>query len=73
MSDEEIQQMDKEMEKDGSTELFQQAMDAQSGGQQSGGEQPQPVDNTYENGTSESETPQLDAETDKYSLGINKK
>ena len=73
MSDEEIQQMDKEMEKDGSTELFQQAMDAQSGGQQSGGEQPQPVDNTYENDTSESETPQLDAETDKYSLGINKK
>ena len=73
MSEEEIQEMEKEMDKDGSTELFQQAMDAQSGGQQAGGEQPQPVDNTYENDTSESETPQLDAETDKYSLGINKK
>ena len=73
MSDEEIQQMDKEMEKDGSTELFQQAMDAQSGGQQAGGEQPQPVDNTYDNNTNESETPQLDSEVNKYSLGINKK
>jgi hypothetical protein len=73
MSEEEIQEMEKEMEKDGSTELYQQIVDAQSGGQQPGGEQPQPVDNTYDGETTESETPQLDSEVNKYSLGINKK
>jgi hypothetical protein len=72
LSDEEIQEMDKEMEKDGSTDMYQQMVDAQQGGQQ-GGEQPQPVDNTYDNNQNESETPQLDADVDKYSLGINKK
>ncbi len=73
MSEEEIQEMEKEMEKDGSTELYQQLADAQSGGQQPSEEQPQPVDNTYDGETTESETPQLDSEVDKYSLGINKK
>lgn len=72
LSDEEIQEMDKEMEKDGSTDMYQQMVDAQQGGQQ-GGEQVQPVDNTYDNNQNESETPQLDADVDKYSLGINKK
>jgi hypothetical protein len=72
LSDEEIQEMDKEMEKDGSTDMYQQMVDAQQGGQQ-GGEQPQPVDNTYDNNQNESETPQLDADVDKYSIGINKK
>jgi hypothetical protein len=72
LSDEEIQEMDKEMEKDGSTDMYQQMVDAQQGGQQ-GGEQSQPVDNTYDNNQNESETPQLDADVDKYSLGINKK
>ena len=72
MSEEEIQEMDKEMDKDGSTEIFDQMMSAQTGGQP-GGDQPQPVDNTYDNAPAESETPQLDSEVDKYSMGINKK
>jgi hypothetical protein len=72
MSEEEIQEMDKEMDKDGSTEIFDQMMTAQAGGQP-GGDQPQPVDNTYDNAPAESETPQLDSEVDKYSMGINKK
>jgi hypothetical protein len=72
MSDEEIKEMEKEMEKDGSTEIFDQMMAAQTGGQP-GGDQPQPVDNTYDNAPAESETPQLDSEVDKYSMGINKK
>ena len=72
MSDEEIKEMEKEMEKDGSTEIFGQMMAAQTGGQP-GGDQPQPVDNTYDNASAESETPQLDSEVDKYSMGINKK
>jgi hypothetical protein len=73
MSDEEIKEMEKEMEKDGSTELYQQIVDAQSGGQQPSGDQPQPVDNTYDGEATESETPQLDSEVNKYSMGINKK
>jgi hypothetical protein len=72
MSEEEIQEMEKEMEKDGSTEIFDQMMTAQTGGQPAG-DQPQPVDNTYDNAPTESETPQLDSEVDKYSMGINKK
>ena len=72
MSEEEIQEMEKEMDKDGSTEIFDQMMTAQAGGQP-GGDQPQPVDNTYDNAPAESETPQLDSEVDKYSMGINKK
>jgi hypothetical protein len=68
MSEEEIRDMEKEMEKDGSTDLYQQIVDAQSGGQQPGGDQPQPVDNTYDGEATESETPQLDSEVDKYSM-----
>jgi hypothetical protein len=67
MTDEEIEEMADEMEKDGSSELFQQAQDAQN--PQQG---PEPVDNTIENAPTESPTPQLDAEVEKYSMGINK-
>jgi len=67
MSDEEIEAMSKEMEKDGSTEMFQQMQDAQN--PQQG---PEPVDNTIENSPTESATPQLDAQVEKFSMGINR-
>jgi hypothetical protein len=67
MSDEEIRKMDKEMEKDGSVEQYEQMQQ-----QQQGGMIPQPpVDNVSENeDTQESSTPELDADVEKYS-GIN--
>jgi hypothetical protein len=66
---EEIEQMDKEMDKDGSTEQFEQMQQ-----QQNGGMVPQPpMDNTVENDTQqESPTPDLDSEVENYS-GINKR
>ena len=67
MTDEEIEEMADEMEEDGSSDLFQQAQDAQN--PQQG---PEPVDNTIENDPTESPTPQLDAAVEKNSLGINK-
>ena len=68
MSDEQIEEMDKEMEDDGSVDLFQQSQDAQN--PQQG---PEPVDNTVENTTpTESTTPQLDSQVEKYSMGINR-
>jgi len=67
MTDEEIEEMSNEMEEDGSSDLFQQAQDAQN--PQQG---PEPVDNTIENDPTESPTPQLDAAVEKNSLGINK-
>jgi hypothetical protein len=69
MSDEEIKKMDKEMEKDGSVEQYEQMQQAQQGGMV-----PQPpVDNVTENeDTQESPTPQLDADVEKYS-GINRR
>jgi hypothetical protein len=70
MSDEEVKQMDKEMEKDGSTEQYEQMQQAQQGGMV-----PQPpVDNVSERDeTQETETPQLDADTERYSGLINRK
>ncbi len=70
MTDEEVEEMDKEMEEDGSTEMLQQSM---QGEQQAPEAQAQPVDNTIEREPTESETPQLDAEVEKFSFGINKK
>jgi hypothetical protein len=69
MSDEEVKKMDKEMEKDGSVEQFEQMQQ-----QQNGGMIPQPpVDNTIENDNQqESPTPQLDSQVDRYS-NINRK
>jgi len=69
MSDEEIKKMDKEMEKDGSTEQYEQMQQAQQGGMV-----PQPpVDNVSEpDQTQESPTPQLDSDVEKYS-GINRR
>jgi hypothetical protein len=73
MSDEEIKNMEKEMEKDGSTELFQQAMEAQTGQQPGQTQDAPPEDNTYDNTPTESATPQLDSQVEKYSMGINNK
>jgi len=73
MSDEEIKEMDKEMDKDGSTEMFEQQMAAQQGAQAPQSQESETVDNTYDKDPNESETPQLDSEVEKFSLGINKK
>jgi hypothetical protein len=74
LSDEEIEKMDQEMEKDGSLEQYEQAQQAQNGGQQEQPEsQAEPVDNVTERDESqESQTPELDAEVEKYS-GINRR
>jgi len=66
MSDEEIEEMAKEMEEDGSTDMLAQAQ------QPEGGDQVEPVDNTTDRMATESPTPQLDAEVEKYSVGINR-
>ena len=73
MSDEEIKEMDKEMDKHGSTEQFEQQMAAQQGAQAPESQESETVDNTYDKDPNESETPQLDSEVEKFSLGINKK
>jgi hypothetical protein len=67
MSDEEIETMNEEMEQDGSSDMFQQMQQAQSG--QTPPEM-EPVDNTGSSEQTESETPQLDAEVEKYSMSI---
>jgi hypothetical protein len=67
MTDEEIEAMTKEMEEDGSSELFQQSQSADTEGAPV-----EPVDNTIENNPTESLTPQLDSEVEKYSIGINR-
>jgi hypothetical protein len=69
LNDEEIKEMQKEMEQDGSVEQYEQMQQAQNGGMQ-----PQePVDNVAERDDSgESPTAQLDSEVEKFS-GINKR
>lgn len=71
MSDEEIQQMDIEMEKDGSIEQYEQMQQSQNGGGQQ--QEQEPVDNVTErDDTQESPTPELDADVEKYN-GINRR
>lgn len=68
LTDEDIEKMEKEMEDDGSIEQFQQSQQ-QDGEMNQGSDEP--VDNVSERDTAqESETPELDAEVEKYS-GIN--
>jgi hypothetical protein len=62
MTDEEIEEMNAEMEKDGSIELYQQQLQMQSGIQP-----PEPVDNTYDSETSASMTPNLDDNVSRFS------
>ena len=76
-TDDEINKMDKELQDE--SENLPEAQQ----GPVLGANQPQtegvsatefpPQDNTQEDGTTESLTPQLDAEVEKYSLGINRK
>jgi hypothetical protein len=67
MTDEEIEQMEKEIEEEGPV--------AQPGDEQAQAQQEQvpPEDNTMERTPSESETPELDAEVERSALNINKK
>jgi hypothetical protein len=67
LTQEEIEEMAKEMEEDGSAELFQQAQDSQNPVQG-----PEPVDNTVDNNPTESPTPELDSQVEKFSMGINR-
>lgn len=68
MSDDEIEKMMEEMEEDGSMNMAgQDGSDANAGG---GGDEV--VDNTADRVPTESPTPQLDADVEKYSFGINK-
>ena len=67
MTDEEIEQMEKEIEEEGPV--------AQPGDEQAQAQQEQvpPEDNSMERTPSESETPELDAEVERSALNINKK
>ena len=67
MTDEEIEQMEKEIEEEGPV--------VQPGDEQAQGQQGQvpPEDNTLERVPSESATPELDAEVEKSALNINRK
>ena len=67
MTDEEIEQMEKEIEEEGPV--------VQPGDEQAQGQQGQvpPEDNTLERAPSESATPELDAEVEKSALNINRK
>ena len=73
-TDEEIEQMEKEIEEEGTT-IGQPVL---GNGQETGAGQAsatgvQPEDNTQERLSTESLTPQLDAEVEKSALGINRK
>jgi hypothetical protein len=65
MSEDEIEQMDKEMEEDGSLDMAAASQDATETNVEN-------VDNTVERLPTESPTPQLDSEVEKYSVGINR-
>jgi len=67
MTDEEIEQMEKEIEEEGPV--------AQPGDEQAQAQQGQvpPEDNTMERTPSESDTPELDADVERSALNINKK
>jgi hypothetical protein len=65
MSEDEIEQMDKEMEEDGSLDMATASQDATETNVEN-------VDNTVERLPAESPTPQLDSEVEKYSVGINR-
>ena len=67
MTDEEIEQMEKEIEEEGPV--------AQPGDEQAQAQQEQvpPEDNSMERTPSESETPELDAEVERSALNINRK
>ena len=74
MTDEEIEQMEKEIEEEGTTISQPVSGDGQeTGAGQASATGVQPEDNTQERLSTESLTPQLDAEVEKSALGINRK
>ena len=68
MTQEEIDEMQKEIEEEG--DLATPVLGQQ--GQEQGGPPPEPIDNTVENGDTESPTPQLDDAVNKYSFNKTK-
>jgi hypothetical protein len=72
MTDEEIEDMKKEMDEEEEQGVGGPTQ-PQGGEPEVSGEQYPPVDNTAEKGTSESFTPMLDAEVEKYSSLLNKR
>jgi hypothetical protein len=68
MTEEEIDEMQKEIEEEG--DLASPVLGQQ--GQEQGGPPPEPIDNTVENGDTESPTPQLDDAVNKYSFNKTK-
>ena len=69
MTQEEIDEMQKEIEEEG--DLATPVLGGQPG-QEQGGPPPEPIDNTVENGDTESPTPQLDDAVNKYSFNKTK-
>lgn len=73
MTDDEIEEMEKQIESEPSPEPQDgQEQDMQEDQGQDMQQQQEPVDNTYERGEAESETPQLDADVERISKYINK-
>ena len=73
MTDDEIEEIEKQIESEPSSEPQEgQEQDMQQDQGQDMQQQQEPVDNTYERGESETETPQLDADVERISKYINK-
>jgi hypothetical protein len=72
MSDEDIEEMEKQIEEEGPREDLQQQGQDQEQPQVSADQYP-PVDNTVDITTDESLTPELDSSVEKFSTGINKR
>jgi hypothetical protein len=74
MSDEEIEEMEKEIEEEGPRDpVDAQGNAIQQEQPEASAEQFPPEDNTQETGGAESLTPELDAAVEKFSGNINKK
>jgi hypothetical protein len=71
MTEEEIEEMEKEIEEEGENAAPVLGGDANAA-QTSADAQAEPVDNTMDNSGQETPTPQLDAEVEKYSFGKTK-
>jgi hypothetical protein len=73
LTDDEIEEMDKQIESEPAPEdPNEQGQDMQEGDASQDPSLQEPIDNTYERGESETETPQLDADVERVSKYINK-
>jgi hypothetical protein len=73
LTDDEIEEMDKQIESEPAPEdPNAQGQDMQEGDANQDQSLQEPIDNTYERGESETETPQLDADVERVSRYINK-